>query len=149
VREAWNAEFGEPLEPSDCLVTGAGTCTAFRWVLHVPAVDYRRADPETGQPSGPSRVLACMRAAMREATVLASEHGLEGRFVLGAVLLGAGHGGLGEVSSADAMLRAVREAHEAGSPIGEVRFAVLTTSAARLIEHAAAKHGVPLASGSA
>ncbi len=105
-----DAEFDEPLEPDDCLVTGAGSSTAFRWVLHVPAVDYRSSDRETGGASGPSLVPACTRAALREAAALAKEHGLDGRFVLGAVLLGAGHGGLGEVNSADVMLRAVREA---------------------------------------
>src|SRR5262245_61467991 len=38
VRDAWKDEFDEPLEPGDCLVTGAGSYAAFRWVLHVPAV---------------------------------------------------------------------------------------------------------------
>jgi hypothetical protein len=45
VRGAWEAEFDEPLQPGDYLVTSAGTATAFRWVLHVPAVDYKVRDP--------------------------------------------------------------------------------------------------------
>ncbi len=38
VRERLEEEYGEPLQPGDCLVTGPGTSTAFRWVLHVPSV---------------------------------------------------------------------------------------------------------------
>lgn len=64
LRERLEENFDAELEPDDCLVTSAGTSTAFRWVLHVPAVDYRRRDPETGGPSGPRRVRACVRSSM-------------------------------------------------------------------------------------
>ena len=76
VRERLEEDFGEPLQPGDCLVTGPGACTAFRWVLHVPSVDYRRADAQTGGPTGPSRVRACFRAALTESVTLARTHGL-------------------------------------------------------------------------
>jgi O-acetyl-ADP-ribose deacetylase (regulator of RNase III) len=141
VREAWIEQFDEPLGPDDCVVTGAGTSTAFRWVLHVPAVDYRKPDPETGRPSGPARVRACTSAALREAARLAHEHGLEGQFVLAVALLGAGHGGLGEVASADAMMGALRDARDVHSVLAEVRFVVLSDTLERLVRHAAEKHG--------
>ncbi|MEQ8894458.1 MAG: macro domain-containing protein, partial [Sandaracinaceae bacterium] len=67
VRRAWEDAFDEPLEAGDCLVTGAGTARAFRWVLHVPAVDYTARDPETGGSSGPARIQACAAAALEEA----------------------------------------------------------------------------------
>ena len=57
VSEAFVDEFDEPIGPDDCLVTGSGLSTAFRWVLHVPSVDYRTPDPETGRPTGPTRVV--------------------------------------------------------------------------------------------
>jgi O-acetyl-ADP-ribose deacetylase (regulator of RNase III) len=57
LRDRLEEDFDAELEPDDCLVTSAGTSTAFRWVLHVPAVDYRKRDPETGGPSGPRRVV--------------------------------------------------------------------------------------------
>jgi O-acetyl-ADP-ribose deacetylase (regulator of RNase III) len=144
LREELEQQFGEPLEPDDCLVTGSGRASAFRWVLHVPAVDYRAADPETGGPSGPSRIARCTRAALREADALAREHDLEGRLVLATPLLGAGAGGVGEVGSADAMLRATRAALEQGLVLAELRFTVLTPELARLVARAAERHGVPL-----
>ncbi|GAB5545384.1 MAG: hypothetical protein SangKO_051440 [Sandaracinaceae bacterium] len=139
VRRAWEDAFDEPLEAGDCLVTGAGTARAFRWVLHVPAVDYTARDPETGGSSGPARTQACAAAALEEAGALAEAQGLVGRFVLGFPLLGAGHGGLGEVASAAAMMRAFVDAPVG---VGEVRVAVLEERLARLVEHAAERFGL-------
>ena len=85
-------ELDEPLSGDDCLVTSAGSCNAFQWVLHVASVDYRRRDAETGGSTGPSRVCACFRAALDAATALAAKEELEGQFVLVTPLLGAGHG---------------------------------------------------------
>ena len=93
VRERLMEEFGGSLEPDDCLVTSAGCATSFRWVLHVAAVNYRKADPETGGVSGPLRIETCFRAALDAAESVASQEGLQGSFVLATPLLGAGHGG--------------------------------------------------------
>jgi hypothetical protein len=147
VRERLADELDEPLAADDCLVTSAGSCTAFRWVLHVASVDYRRREPETGGSTGPSRVGACFRAALREATALAAEEKLDRRFVLATPLLGAGHGGLGPISSLDAMMRALGE-HLRAAPaddrerLGAVAFAVLTAEEERLVPLAAARHGL-------
>jgi O-acetyl-ADP-ribose deacetylase (regulator of RNase III) len=141
VRRAWEEEFGEPLEADDCLVTSAGSATAFRWVLHVAAVAYRRRDPETGGSSGPSRVEACTRAALREAARLANEHDLIGSLVLAMPLLGAGHGGLGEIQSAAAMMKAISVFDELRK-LGNVRFAVLEPELAPLVVQAAQRFGV-------
>ncbi len=67
VRSVCEDEFDEPLEAGDCLVTGAGSATGFQHVLHVPAVDYTKRDPETGASSGPTRVAHCVRAFLTEA----------------------------------------------------------------------------------
>ncbi len=148
IREALAEEFGEKLKPEDCLVTGSGTCSAFRWVLHVPSVDYDRPDPETGGPTGPRRVTACARAALLHAVELARSEGLSGAFVLATPLLGAGAGGLGAVGSADAMMEGFREATsempgDQAEVIARVVFAVLQPEHARVVALAAAKHGLP------
>ena len=150
VRERLEEEFGEPLQPGDCLVTGPGTATAFRWVLHVASVDYRRADPETRGSTGPSRVKRCFRAALSEAMTLARVHALSGQFILATPLLGAGHGGLGSIVSLDLMMGALAD-HLREGPASEhdllarVLFCVLTPQEARLVPLAASKHGLPLA----
>ena len=144
LKEAWDDEFGEPMTPDDCLVTSGGTAAHIRWVLHVPAVDYKHRDPETGRATGPTRVTTCTRSLLREAAQLAHEHDLQQELVVGVVLLGAGAGGLGEVDSADAMMSAIRAACEAGSPIKELRFAVLKNESARVVLLAARHHGVPV-----
>lgn len=138
VRAVWEDEFDEPLEAGDCLVTGPGTATHFEWVLHVPAVDYKKRDPETGGSSGPTRVRRCTGAALQEAAQL-----IAGRR-LGVPLLGAGHGGLGVVASADAMLEAIRSFLEQSptTPL-TVCFAVLEPRHATVVAHAAEKHRVP------
>ncbi|WP_375769156.1 macro domain-containing protein [Archangium gephyra] len=150
VRERLEEEFGEPLQPGDCLVTGPGVSTAFRWVLHVPSVDYRRADAETGGPTGPSRVRACFRSALEESLALAREHGLGGQFVLATPLLGAGHGGLGPIVTLDVLMGALRDfLHESPAEeretLARVVFAVLTPEQARLVALAAGKQGLPFA----
>lgn len=148
VRGVWEDEFDEPLEPQDCLVTSAGDATAFRWVLHVPAVDYTKRDPETGGSSGPKRVVTCTKSALREALELSRE--VKAHFVLALPLLGAGHGGLGPVASAGAMMGAVRQFAEAFPKERMLlRFAVLETSQKMLIRSAAERHGVPLVDGGA
>ncbi|HUM11925.1 MAG TPA: macro domain-containing protein [Myxococcaceae bacterium] len=145
VRERLEEEFDGPLRAEDCLVTDAGTCSAFRWVLHVASVDYRRRDPETGGATGPSRVRSCFLAVLREATELASEENLEGQFVLATPLLGAGHGGLGPVTALEAMIRGLAEHLAEVAPhrrevLRSVVFAVLTAEEARLVPLAAASH---------
>jgi O-acetyl-ADP-ribose deacetylase (regulator of RNase III) len=148
VRERLEEELGEPLQPGDCLVTGPGACSAFRWVLHVPSVDYRRADAQTGGPTGPARVRDCFRSALSESILLARTHALSGRFVLATPLLGAGHGGLGPVVALDVMMGALQE-HLRESPaedreeLARIVFAVLTPQDARLVALAADKHGLP------
>jgi len=138
LRAALEHDFGATLEASDCLVTSAGTATAFEHVLHVPAVDYTERDPETGGASGPSRVRACTRAALEAAVHLIPAKRL------GVPLLGAGHGGLGVVASADVMLDAIAS-FSADHPDATlvVCFAVLEDHHASLVAHAAEKHSVP------
>ena len=142
VRDRWAEEFDEPLRPGDCLVTNAGSATGFRWVLHVPAVDYRVRDPETGGPSGPSRVTACVESLLAEVVELAGSAPWSiGRpFVLGLPLLGAGAGGLGEVASIRAMLRGLDRWDAASAPeslVLDLRFAVLSDHTAELVRGAA------------
>jgi O-acetyl-ADP-ribose deacetylase (regulator of RNase III) len=148
IRERLEEEFESPLAADDCLVTGPGTASAFRWVLHVAAVNYRVPDSQTGGASGPTRVAKCTRAALEEAARLAREAALVGTFVLGTPLLGAGHGGLGVVVSLDAMMGAVNDwlhdCPEDRETISRIVFAVLADNDARLVGLAAAKHGLPV-----
>lgn len=150
VRERLEEEFGEPLQPGDCLVTSASSSTSFRWVLHVPSVDYRRADVETGGPTEPSRVRACFRAALTESSSLARTYALTGQFVLATPLLGAGHGGLGPVVALDVLMGALAD-HLHESPAEEcevlarIVFSVLSLQEVRLVALAADKHGLPFA----
>jgi O-acetyl-ADP-ribose deacetylase (regulator of RNase III) len=141
---AWEEEFGAAMDADDCLVTGAGTSRAFRWVLHVPAVDYGRRDAETRGSTGPSRVRACTRAALDAAVKLAEEHELVHRMVVAFPLLGAGAGGLGEVASAGAMMESIAAAEAARSVLGMVRFTVLDDRVARLVENAAQRFALPV-----
>jgi O-acetyl-ADP-ribose deacetylase (regulator of RNase III) len=146
LRERLEEDFDAELEPSDCLVTSGGTSTAFRWVLHVPAVDYRKRDPETGGASGPRRVRSCVRAFLDAAASLAKENDLAGRLIVATPLLGAGAGGLGPVASLDAMMSAVHEHLRRWSPeerdaLARLVFVVLRPEDARLVEAGAAKHG--------
>lgn len=146
VRRAWEDEFDEPLEVGDCVVTSSGISTAFRWVLHVPAVDYKKRDRETGGSSGPSRVRGCTTAALNEAVLLAQQHELVGQMVVGVPLLGAGHGGLGAVASAAAMMEAISANEQAREVLASVRFAVLEEPLARLVENAASRFSLPYGS---
>lgn len=146
LHERLEEDFDAELEPDDCLVTTGGTCTAFRWVLHVPAVDYRKPDPETGRPTGPRRVRECVRAFLDAAGTLALENQLAGELVVATPLLGAGAGGLGPVASLDAMMSSVHEHLRAASPeergtVAKLVFVVLRPEDARVVENAAAKHG--------
>lgn len=138
VHTRWKEVFGGPLEPHDCLVTSGGTSSAFDWVLHVPAVDYEQRDPETGRASGPTRVRNCTLSAFQQAARL-----IPGKR-LGLPLLGAGHGGLGESASADAMIAAIRE-FGVQNPNTKlvVCFAVLNADSAERVRELAKKHEVP------
>lgn len=147
LRERLAQQFGSELGPNDCLVTSAGSCKAFRWVLHVPAVDYRTRDPETGGPSGPGRIRSCMRAALDAAEALGKRYDLGGRFVLATPLLGAGAGGLGPMASLDAMLKAVSEYRAASSSenetgLAKLVFVVLKAEDAQIVEREAQRHGL-------
>jgi len=109
VRAAREEQFdAEPLGPDDCLVTTAGDAVHLRWVLHVPGVDYRHRDPETGGSTGPARIRRCVSAALIAAAELACQHQLTGQLALAMPLLGAGHGGLGAVRAAGAVVHGVR-----------------------------------------
>jgi O-acetyl-ADP-ribose deacetylase (regulator of RNase III) len=110
----------------------------------VPSVDYRTKDPETLGASGPARVRTCMRAALREASVLAKKHVRNEEFVLGAVLLGAGHGGLSQATAAEAMMQTIHEALGPSCLVREVRFALLSEGASQAVREAAAKHSLSL-----
>ena len=147
VRQVWEDELDEPLEPDDCLITGAGAATRFRWVLHVASVDYMRRDPETGGVTGPTRIRRCMSAALVEATRLAHEVDEVRRLVVATPLLGAGHGGLGPIASLESMMRAIRQhIEERGWELGDLIVVSPNASEARLVEPAALRFGVPLAS---
>ncbi|MCB9615175.1 MAG: macro domain-containing protein [Sandaracinus sp.] len=152
IREALDDEFGEPLEADDCLVTDAGVAKAFRHVLHVPAVDFRRRGAD-GAITNADRVARCTRAAVAAADELAegtvSSEGTSSRgkvsFVLAMPLLGAGVGGLGEVRSAEVMLSEL--AQRPPRFVSVVRFAVLRDEHARLVRHAAERAGLALEPG--
>lgn len=149
LRQALLAQVGKELGPGDCLVTGAGTSTAFRWVLHVPAVDYGHPDPETAGATGPSRIRSCTTQALEAAREL---HRGEGRPVsLALPLLGAGAGGLGPATSAEALLGAVRaflERHgQEAVGIDRLVIAVLSSAEARLVEETAARFALAVHGG--
>jgi O-acetyl-ADP-ribose deacetylase (regulator of RNase III) len=148
LRELLDDEFDGHLEAGDCLVSGPGTRGAFRWILHVPAVDYGKKDPQTGGPSGPKRVWDCMLSVLDEAVCLARESGLTGQFVLATPALGAGSGGLGTVASLDAMMGATVDwmlGHPAEREVlSRVIFTVLDPRDAELVALAAARHGLPI-----
>lgn len=143
---ALEEEFGREIEARDCLATGPGAATAFRWVLHVPAVDFGRRDPETGGITGPTRVKTCFQAALDRALELAHAEGDD--LVIGTPILGAGVGGLDAAEALDAMIVALREfgrdlAPEDRDRIPRVVFAVLRPEDARLVERTAEKLGSP------
>jgi len=145
VRERFEDEFDTPLEPGDCLVTSAGTSTAFRWVLHVPSVDYRKRDPETGGNSGPTRVGECTRAFLDAAALLARENDLTGKFILATPLLGAGAGGMGAIKSMDVMMSVLSDrlkSPEQRDGLAKLIFVVLEPKVADLVEKCADKYNL-------
>lgn len=142
VRERLEEDVGRPLEADECLVTGPGVATVFRWVLHVASVDYRRPDPVTTRPSSPARIRQCTEAFLEAGEDLARKHDLAGQFVVGAPLLGAHHGGQGETASLDMMMLVVARYARPDAVIAEVRFAVLEPRTAQLVEQCAFKHAV-------
>jgi O-acetyl-ADP-ribose deacetylase (regulator of RNase III) len=148
-REALDDQFGDELGPDDCLVTSGGTSTAFRWVLHVPSVDYRHRDVQTGGSTGPDRIRRCVRAAVAAAVELAGSENLPGQFVLATPLLGAGHGGLGAIASLDAMMSGLKDALASLEPsqraaLARIVICVLSPNEARLVTQAADSHGLAI-----
>lgn len=132
------------LQADDCLSTSGGTSEAFKWVLHVASVDYRRPDPQTGGASGPNRIRTCTRAFLEEAVLLAEAE--DGPLAVATPLLGGGHGGLGPIVAMDAMLETVnrffRGAARAQPLLERLIFVVLKEQDARALEHCAFKHGL-------
>ena len=124
-------EFDGVLDEGDCLVTSAGSSSRFRFVLHVPSVDYRGPKAKfssAGQPvrtvTSDERVRACTRAALDEADRLAGS----GTLGVTLPLLGAGSGGLAPGLAARAMAEAVR-AFFASSPATGVDRVILAVPA--------------------
>jgi O-acetyl-ADP-ribose deacetylase (regulator of RNase III) len=115
VWEARDQMFGAPLESGDCLVTDSCGAAAFRWVLHVPAIDRDREDPETGGVTGPTRVCDCTFAFLDHAADLSLREGLGGKLVVASPLLGAGERGLVAADSARAMTAALRDFLRSGA----------------------------------
>lgn len=116
------------LEEGDCLVTSAGTSTRVRFILHVPAVDYRGTRARLGDDvertvTSPERVQACVEAALRAAAELAAR---EGPLSVAFPLLGAGAGGLPVATVCQAMISGLRSFfHErSDAPVSSVVFAV-------------------------
>ena len=148
VRERLEEDFDAELDACDCLVTGPGTSSAFRWVLHVPAVDFRRPDPDTGGPTGAHRIRDCTLAFLDAAAALAHDNGLGGKLVVAAPLLGAGVGGLGPVVSLDVMCEAIatwlKDNPGERESIAQIVLAVLRPDEERLVGLAARKHGLAL-----
>lgn len=103
-------ELDGVLEEGDCLVTSAGTSTRFRFVLHVPAVDYRGTRARLGAGvertvTSAERVRACVEAALGAAATLALREGL---LSVAFPLLGAGAGGLPVATVCQAMIAGMR-----------------------------------------
>lgn len=111
MKERLQDGFGGCLEEGDCMVTGAGASERFRFVLHVPSVDYRgpkavldQAGRPTRNVTGVDRVRACTEAALQEAARIADDE--QGDVSVTFPLLGAGSGGL----SVEAVARTMRGA---------------------------------------
>lgn len=147
LRRRLDEDFAGILNAGDCLITSAGTSEAFKFVLHVPAVDYRGPDQETGGPTGPARVRSCVFAFLKAARALAKQQNLEGEFIVATPLLGAGAGGLGPSASADVMLEAIRDELGAATPeerglIKELIFVIFDPKDAALVNEKAARLGL-------
>lgn len=130
MRAKLEEEFDGVLDEGDCLVTSAGSSTKFRFVLHVPAVDYRGTRARAGAAgiektvTSPDRVQACTEAALRAARDIAIQE--DGPISVAFPLLGAGSGGLPVATVCQSMIAGLRsffaEAPEAA--IDHVVFAV-------------------------
>jgi O-acetyl-ADP-ribose deacetylase (regulator of RNase III) len=98
MRAELEEQFDGVLDEGDCMVTSAGTSTKFRFVLHVPAVDFRGTRARLGASgiertvTSPERIQACTAAAVRAAADIAKQEGKPISVAL--PLLGAGAGGL-------------------------------------------------------
>lgn len=123
-------EFDGTLDEGDCLVTSAGSSKKFRFVLHVPAVDYRGPRAQLGARSVEKTVTsseliqACTEAALRSAADIGASEGAP--ISVSFPLLGAGAGGQPVPVVCRAMIDGLRsffsESPEAA--IAEVVFAV-------------------------
>ena len=132
MRQKLSDEFDGVLDEGDCLVTSPGASSRFRFVLHVPAVDYRSTKARLGrEPSGVERtvtslerVQACIEAALRAATDLAAREGTP--FSVAFPLLGAGAGGLPVAAVCRAMIDGLRSffGDDPDATIDRVVFAV-------------------------
>lgn len=131
MREKLEAEFDGLLEEDDCLVTSAGSSKRFRYVLHVPSVDYRGPKARLG-PRGEvvhtvtsvERIKSCTMAALGAAVAIAREEGVATSVAF--PLLGAGSGGVPVGAACRAMAEGVRAffADEPDVPLALVVLAV-------------------------
>ena len=139
----------EPLRLDDCLVTTPGTATAFRWVLHVPALELRVKDPETGGTTGPTRVSTCFRTALSEATTLARANALTGRLVVATPLLGAGGPNFAPLRAANILMMSLAshlrdESEDDIAALGRLVFTADSEDDAHHVRGAAARNGIVL-----
>jgi len=110
------------------LVTTAGASTKIRFVVHVPAVDYRLSKSRPGvcgierTLTSAKRVQACTEAALRSA----SELGSGAPVTVAIPLLGAGAGGLSPAVACRAMIEGVRAflREEPSPPLDAILFAI-------------------------
>ncbi|CAN5925125.1 hypothetical protein BH11MYX4_BH11MYX4_02890 [soil metagenome] len=106
-------EFDGVLDEGDCMVTSAGTSTKFRFVLHVPAVDFRGTRARLGASgvertvTSPERIRACTEAAIRAAASIGKEEGKP--MSIAFPLLGAGAGGLHVTVVCRSMIAGLRD----------------------------------------
>jgi O-acetyl-ADP-ribose deacetylase (regulator of RNase III) len=112
MKDKLEAEFGGQLQEDDCLVTSACTSTKFRYVLHVPAVDYSCTKARLGTEgqvvhtvSSVDRISSCTTAALEAAAKLAQDDGVTS---IAFPLLGAGSGRVPVGSASRAMADAMR-----------------------------------------
>ncbi len=125
MKEKVEAEFDGELDIDDCLVTSAGSSTRFKFVLHVPSVDYRSSSGQgrAAQASSAERVRRATESAVRAAAELGKKYG---PIAVALPLLGAGSGGLSPGVSLKAMVDGLRALfkEEPDAPITRVVFAV-------------------------
>lgn len=130
MRTKLDEEFDGVLDEGDCLVTSAGASSKFRFVLHVPAVDYRGTRSRLGQSgvertvTSAERIQACTEAALRAAADIGTREGTP--MSLTFPLLGAGAGGLPPSVVCKSMIAGMRSffGESPDAPIDAIVFAV-------------------------